>query len=77
MGEEAEEMTKAEYTKRHKINTETNRTNTTNTTNTKTNRLNTKTKAESMRAKSLDRNKRLKPRGEKSERELLLDYVQL
>ena len=63
-------MTKAENTKTKRTNTETKRT------NTETKRMNTKTKAESTGAKSEDRQKRLNKRGEKSERELLLELLE-
>ena len=63
-------MTKAENTKTKRTNTETKRT------NTETKRMNTKTKAESTRTKSEDRHKRLNKRGEKSERELLLELLE-
>ena len=70
-------MTKAENTKTKRTNTETKRTNTeTKRMNTETKRMNTKTKAESTRTKSEDRHKRLNKRGEKSERELLLELLE-
>ena len=70
-------MTKAENTKTKRTNTETKRTNTeTKRMNTETKRMNTKTKAESTRTKSEDRHKRLNKRGEKSERERLLELLE-
>ena len=70
-------MTKAENTKTKRTNTETKRTNTeTKRTNTETKRMHTKSKAESTRTKSEDRHKRLNKRGEKSERELLLELLE-
>ena len=84
-------MTKSESMKSNRPNTNTDRPNTkskrastkTDRANTKTDRAitnskrnHTKSRAEGLRTKPEDRNKRLKPRGEKSERELLLELLE-
>ena len=84
-------MTKSESMKSNRPNTNTDRPNTkskrastkTDRANTKTDRAitnskrsHTKSRAEGLRTKPEDRNERLKPRGEKSERELLLELLE-